>query len=91
MPAENDFDKLAAQADMAARIKLTAEIKSVTGLGSAELSSIVLETGISGDDLEQLLTCVRSATMTNEQTAASVKGMHKGVEALAAIVKKLLI
>lgn len=91
MQAENDFDKLAREADEAARKKLAAEIKTAAGLSSSDLSLIVMETGISKTDLDQLLACVRSATMSNENMAASIRGIHRGVETLTAIVKKLLI
>lgn len=87
----NKFDKLAAQAQAMTDAEFKTRFSSLTTLNDSDITSIINDTGISKENLADLLVAVKSATDFNTKTAQSVSKIQNGVLALVAITKKLLL
>ncbi len=87
----NKFDKLAAEAQAMTNAEFKTRFSSLTTLNDSDITKIINDTGISKEDLADLLVAVKSATDFNTKTAQSVSKIQNGVLALIAITKKLLL
>jgi hypothetical protein len=87
----NKFDKLAAQAQALTDEQFKIRFSSLTTLNDDEIGKIIKETGISKQNLADLLVEIKNATEFNNETVKSITKIQNGVQALIAIVKKLLI
>lgn len=87
----NKFDKLAAEAQTMTNAEFKMRFSSLTTLNDTDITRIINDTGISKEDLAELLVAVKSATDFNTKTAQSVSKIQNGVLALIAITKKLLL
>jgi len=86
----NKFDKLAKEAAQMADEHFESEFSSLTSLNDAETEKIINDSGISKQDLAQLLREVKNASSSNEAKAKAIQNIDKGVSALVSIVKKLI-
>ncbi len=87
----NKFDKLADEAKALTDEKFNARFSSLTKLSDSDVSKVVKDSGISNENLAALLAAVRNATEFNNKTAQSISNIQNGVQALASIVKKILL
>jgi ribosome-binding protein aMBF1 (putative translation factor) len=86
----NKFERLAKEAAQMADEEFKMEFSSLTRLNDSEIEKIIDESGISKQDLAQVLKEVKNATASNEAKATAIKNINNGVEALIGIAKKLL-
>ena len=87
----NKFDKLAADAKTLTDDQFRVRFSSLTTLSDDDIGKIINDTGISKQNLADLLVEVKKATDFNNQTVKSITNIQNGVQALIAITKKLLI
>jgi succinate dehydrogenase flavin-adding protein (antitoxin of CptAB toxin-antitoxin module) len=87
----NKYDKLAEQAQAMTDEKFRERFSSLTSLTDNDITKVINDTGISKQDLANLLAAIKNATDFNNQTVKSITSIQKGAEALIAIAKKLLI
>jgi hypothetical protein len=87
----NKYDKLAEQAQAMTDEKFRERFSSLTTLTDNDITKVINDTGISKQDLANLLVAIKNATDFNNQTVKSITSIQKGGEALVAIAKKLLI
>ena len=86
----NKFDKLAKEAADMADDEFKSQFTNLTRLNDAETDKIITESGISQQDLAQVLKEIKDATKNNEEKAAAIRNINGGVSALVGIAKKLL-
>lgn len=87
----NKYDKLANEALILTDDQFKVRFSSLTKLNDNEIGKIIDDSGISKQDLAQLLVEVKNATTFNNKTAQSILSIQNGVQALVAITKKLLL
>ena len=63
---------------------------ALTRLNLKDLEKIMGETGISQQDLAEILKAVKDASLSNEKKAAAIKNINGGVTTLIAMVKTFL-
>ncbi len=86
----NKFDKLAKEAAQMADEHFASEFSSLTRLNDADAEKIINDSGISKQNLAQVLQEVKNASSSNEAKAKAIQNIDKGVSALVSIVKKLI-
>jgi hypothetical protein len=86
----NKFDRLAEDAAREADESFKDKFSSLTRLNDAELEQIIFETGISKQDLNDVLKEVKNATVSNEAKAKSILKINNGVSALVAIARRFV-
>lgn len=67
------------------------QIASLTRLQGPELQAIMSESGIDQDDLKSVLEIVKQATLSNQQKAAAIAKVNKGLGFLIGVAEKLLV
>ena len=86
----NKFDKLADEAQALTDEQFKTRFSSLTKLSDNDISKIINDSGISKENLADLLVAVKSATDFNEKTVKSVQSIQNGVKALISITKMLI-
>ena len=86
----NKFDKLAKDAAQQADEEFKEEFSKLTRLNDVEIETIINETGISKQDLAELLRKVKDSTASNEAKAKSIQNINNGVSALIGIARKFI-
>ena len=86
----NKFDKLAKQAAEMADEEFKIEFSRLTRLNDDEIKKIIDETGISKQDLADVLSKIKDSTTSNDSKAKAIQNINNGVSALVGIVKKLI-
>ena len=86
----NKFDKLAKESAQMADEEFREEFAKLTRLNDAEIETIIDETGISKQDLAELLRKVKDSTASNEAKAKSIQKINNGVSALIGIARKFI-
>lgn len=66
------------------------KISSLTRFNDTEINQIIYETGISKQDLANILKEVKDTAKSNESKANAVKNIGKGIDALVAITSRLI-
>lgn len=87
----NKYDKLAKEAKDLTDNQFRSRFSSLTKLSDSDIEKIISDSGISKENLADLLAEVKNATEFNEKRAKSVTGIQNGVQALLSIVKKVLL
>ena len=85
----NKFDKLAKQAAEMADEEFKIEFSRLTRLNDDEIKKIIDETGISKQDLADVLSKIKDSTTSNDSKAKAIQNINNGVSALVGIVTKL--
>jgi len=85
-----DWTKIAAEAGEATDEHFKNQISSLTSLNDNEIENLITETGISKKDLASVLMEVEDATKSNEEKAAAISNINKGVSLLVGIAKKFI-
>lgn len=77
-----DWGKIAKETGQAVDDHSKSPMDLLTTLGSADLDKLILETGISHQDLTAVLNVVKDATKSNEQKAQAIANISKGVDVI---------
>jgi energy-coupling factor transporter ATP-binding protein EcfA2 len=85
-----DWDKIANDAATATDAHFSSLISSLTRLNDDEIENVILETGISKQELASILKEVNDATKSNEAKATAINNIGKGMQTLVAIASKLI-
>ena len=86
----NKFEKLAKEAAEMADEDFKAEFSRLTRLNDSEIEKIIDDTGISKEDLAEVLKELKDATASNEAKAKAIQNINNGVSALIGIAKRLI-
>jgi hypothetical protein len=86
----NKYDTFASQAAAMTDEQFKDRFAALTRFNTKDLENIINETGISQNDLAELLKEVKSATSSNEKKAAAIKNINQGVTTLIAMVKAII-
>lgn len=87
----NKYDKLAGEAQAITDAQFKERFASLTALNDNDIGKIITATGITKENLANLLVEIKNATEFNNNTAQSILKIQNGVQALVAITKKLLL
>lgn len=85
-----DWNQIADEAANATDEHFASQISSLTSFNDTEINQLILETGISKQDLANTLKEIKDATKSNESKAKSIKNIGKGFDALIAIAFKII-
>lgn len=85
-----DWNDIANQAGQQTDQQLSSQISSLTSLNNTEIENLINDTGISQENLVELLQVVNNATASNNEKAAAIENINKGVNVLVEIAKKVL-
>ena len=86
----NKYDTFASQAATLTDAQFKERFAALTRLNTKDLENLITETGISQNDLAELLKAVKSASSSNEQKAAAIQNINKGVTTLITMVKMFI-
>ena len=86
----NKFDAFAEQAAAMTDAQFKERFAALTRLNLKDLDKIMNETGISHQDMAELLKAVKDATLSNEKKAAALRNINGGVSTLIALVKTFI-
>lgn len=84
-----DWGKIAKEAGQATDDHFKNQMALLTTLGNTDLEKLILETGISNQDLTAVLNVVKDTTKSNEQKAQAIANISRGMEVLASVAKLL--
>jgi hypothetical protein len=87
----NKFDKLAEEAQAITDAQFRERFSNLTSLSETDIGKIVKSSGISKENLAQVLLEIRNTTNYNNKTTQNIINIQHGVGALMAIAKKLLL
>jgi len=85
-----DWNTLAANAGTATDAEVKNQISSLSRLNDADIEKLINDTGISKEDLAEVLKIVNNATESNEAKAQSIANINKGFSVLVSVASKLL-
>lgn len=85
-----NWDEIANQASQSTDEQFKSQISSLTRLNDEEIEAIIVETGISNQDLTKVLMEVKDATKSNTNKANTIKNISKGVDVLVGLAAKFL-
>ena len=86
----NKYDVFADRAAAMTDAEFKNKFATLTRLNMQDLEKVIKETGISQQDLAELLKEVKSASTSNEKKAVAISNINKGVTTLIALVKTFL-
>ena len=86
----NKYDVYADRAAAMTDAEFKNKFATLTRLNMQDLEKVIKETGISQQDLAELLKEVKSASTSNEKKAMAISNSNKGVTTLIALVKTFL-
>jgi hypothetical protein len=86
-----DWKKIAKETGEATDEHFKDQISGLTRLTNNEIESLITDTGISKTDLTSVLKEVEDATKSNEEKAAAISNINKGVGLLVGIAKKIIL
>ena len=85
-----DWNQIAIDAANATDEDFANQISSLTRFNDSEINQLILETGISKQDLAKTLKEVKDATKSNASKANAIRNIGNGVDALIAITSMLI-
>ena len=85
-----NWDAIAEKAAQKTNEQLSGEISSLTSLNDEEINKIILETGISKQDLTDVLKTLKDASISNDKKATAIKNIAKGVDIVIGIAAKFI-
>jgi uncharacterized protein Smg (DUF494 family) len=86
----NIWDEIARQAAGAADDHYAGKISGLTRLNNDEIEQLIFETGISRQNLAEVLKEIKNSAKSNESKAHAISSISKGLDVLVAIAGKLL-
>jgi hypothetical protein len=85
-----NWDDIAHRAGEMTDEQLKNKISSLSRLNDLEIEALINDTGISKQDLADVLKVVNDATLSNEKKAAAIKNIRNGVDLLVKLAGKLM-
>lgn len=85
-----DWNRIADEATEATDAHFATQIASLTRLNSAEINTLISESGISKHDLATVFKVLKESTTTNEAKANAIRNTSKGLQVLVALAAKVL-
>lgn len=86
----NKYEAFAERAAVMTDAEFRNKFATLTRLNMIDLEKIIKETGISQQDMAELLKEVKNASNSNEKKAAAISHINGGVTTLVAMVKAFL-
>lgn len=85
-----NWNEIASQAGESTDEHFKSQLSSLTRLNDEEIESLINDTGISKEDLSQVLKAIKDATKSNKDKAKAIKNISKGVDVLVGLASKLI-
>ncbi|PKP49396.1 MAG: hypothetical protein CVT92_15245 [Bacteroidetes bacterium HGW-Bacteroidetes-1] len=85
-----DWNQIVTEAANATDEHFANQISSITRFNDTEINQLILDTGISQQDLASTLKEVKDTTKSNESKAIAIGNIEKGVDVLIAIAARLM-
>lgn len=85
-----NWDAIAEKAAQKTNEQLSGEISSLTSLNDEEINKIIFDTGISKQDLTDVLKTLKDASISNDKKATAIKNIAKGVDIVIGIAAKFI-
>lgn len=85
-----NWDTIADKAAQKTNEQLSGEISSLTSLNDEEINKIILDTGISKQDLTDVLKTLKDASISNDKKATAIKNIAKGVDIVIGIAARFI-
>ncbi|WMJ75285.1 hypothetical protein RCC89_19280 [Cytophagaceae bacterium ABcell3] len=85
-----NWNEIANQAGQSTDDYFKSQMSSLTRLNDQEIEDIINETGISKQDLANVLKEVKDATKSNANKANAIRNISKGIDVLVGLAGKLI-
>jgi len=85
-----NWNEIASQAGQSTDDHFKNQISSLTRLNDQEIETLINDTGISKQDLSEVLKEIKDTTKSNTNKANAIKNISKGVDVLVGLVSKLI-
>jgi hypothetical protein len=85
-----NWDEAIHEATKATNDHFASKISSLTHLNDVEIVKLIADTGISKQDLGQVLKEVKDSTKNNEQKAIAIRNIDCSIDLLVAIADKFI-
>lgn len=85
-----NWDEIAKEAGRSTDEQFKSQISDLTRLNNEEIESLINETGISNQDLANVLKEIKDATKSNTAKANAINNISKGVNLLVSLAGKLI-
>ena len=85
-----NWNEIASQAGQATDNHFQSQMSSLTRLNDQEIEDLINETGISKENLANVIKEVKDATKSNIDKANAIKNISKGVDVLVGLAGKLI-
>ncbi|MBL7759367.1 MAG: hypothetical protein JNK08_01590 [Sediminibacterium sp.] len=86
----NDWDDIIQSAAKATNTHFAEQLSGLTRLTNADIEALILDAGISRENLADTLKVVKDAGKTNAEKAAAIRNIQQGVDVLVSLVGKLI-
>lgn len=86
----NDWDDIIQKAAKATNAHFAEQLSGLTRLTNADIEALILDAGISRENLANTLQVVKDAAKSNADKAAAIRNIHQGVDVLVSLVNKLI-
>lgn len=86
----NDWDKIIQSAAKATNAHFAEQLSGLTRLTNADIEALILDSGISKENLADTLQVVKDAGKSNAEKAAAIRNIQQGVDVLVSLVGKLI-
>jgi hypothetical protein len=86
----NNWDEIANEAGQTTDEQFKSRISSLTRLQDSEIDTLINETGISQQNLVEVIKAVKDATQSNNAKAAAIQNISKGVEVIVGLAAKFI-
>lgn len=85
-----NWNEIANQAGQSTDDHFKSQISSLTRLNDQEIETLINDTGISKQDLTEVLKEIKDATKSNTNKANAIKNISKGIDVLVGLASKLI-
>ncbi|MBH2004761.1 MAG: hypothetical protein I8H66_08740 [Sphingobacteriia bacterium] len=86
----NDWDDIIRKAAKSTNAHFAEQLSGLTRLTNADIEGLIMDSGISREDLADTLQLVKDAGKSNGEKAAAIRNIQKGVDVLVNLVGKLI-
>lgn len=85
-----DWKKIVEQAGKNTDERLKNEIAGLTSLNDEEITTLINETGMNKEELQNAILAVRQASKSNQVKAEAIRSIAKGSEVVIRILSKIV-
>ncbi len=85
-----DWNQIAADAATATDNQFASQISSLSKFNDQDIQELINDTGISKENLAEVLKAVKDASSSNQSKANAIKNISKGVDVLVGIAAKFI-